>query len=172
MLILSVEEVAMSEAIYDIIVDYNLSLAKMIAAGKYDVIPHDIKEVSIPIQESGIQAVTIEFVRFWYTDDRRVMMHYLQYREDMTTEEVLKDMESKQMRPATLPELLAFGAKFRKVQQYFSIVALGTIIGCNRGTRRAPVLGGYSWEKGARLFGLELADFRWGRTGLFAAVRK
>ena len=87
----------------------------------------------------------------------------------MGSDEVLKKLEKLGLRPATLPELLAFGATYPNKQRKFPIVALGSVWRYWEGYRFVP----YLWENGARRdLGLGWLERGWDAYYRFAAVRK
>ncbi len=138
---------------YLVTVDYRQSLKAMIQAGHYDWVNSDITEKHFPVA-SGPTEVSIELIHF----DRA-----------MTSEEVLAELDRRGLRPATLPELLAFGAKYPQKQREFPIVALASVWRYWVGGRRVP----YLWSNAVeRSLDLDWLDLRWGAHCRFAAVRK
>jgi len=96
---------------FKVTVDYDRRLERMIEDGKYDWNNSDINAKNFPIEGKGTAEVDIELVHF-----NRVM----------ESDDVLKELDKMGFRPATLPELLAFGAKYLDKQREFPIVALGS----------------------------------------------
>lgn len=142
-----------SSDFFSVVVDYTQSLAAMIKAGKYDWVNPDITEQHFPVKP-GSKDVSIELVHF----DRV-----------MTSDEVLTELDRKGLRPATLPEVLAFGAKYPEKQREFPIVALGSVWRGWNGFRFVP----YLWsDAGERGLSLDWLDRRWSGRYRFAAVRK
>lgn len=92
-------------------VDYNLSLAQMIEAGEYDRTADDITwgNFTVKKRESG-----------------EVELHIVGFGRDMTTDEVLAELDKRNLRPAELSELLALGATHRNLQRSFPFIALGS----------------------------------------------
>lgn len=97
---------------FHIIVDYSQSLADMIKVGKYDGVNSDITAEHFPINQKEKVELDAELVH---------------YGRNMESDAVIADLDSKGMRPATLPELLAFGAKYPDKQREFPIIALGSV---------------------------------------------
>jgi len=97
---------------YSAIVDCDLSLAEMIAAGKYDFTNEDITARRFPITGKG--KVNINFI----------LKHF---GEDLSTRYALEELDNADLRPATIEELLAFGAKYPDEQRKYPIVALGSV---------------------------------------------
>jgi len=150
--------VGVAENCYKVLVDYEQTLQQMIAVGKYDYANSDINSNNFPITGNGKQEVIVELVH---------------YGRDMTTDDVLKDLESKGMRPAILPELLSLGATYSEKQCEkqceFPIVALGSVWRHRFGFRDVPCLSRYGSERG---LDLRWDDVRWLGRCRFAAVRK
>ena len=144
----------LAENCYKVLVDYEQTLQQMIANGKYDYVNSDINQSNFPVSGNGKQEVVVELVH---------------YGRDMETDDVLKDLESKGMRPAILPELLAFGATHTEKQREFPIVALGSVWRGRDGGRRVPCLGRCGSGRWLRLY---WDDEGWGDGCRFAAVRK
>ncbi|MBI2039244.1 MAG: hypothetical protein HYT22_03130 [Candidatus Niyogibacteria bacterium] len=140
--------------LYPITVDYTLSLERMIAAGHYDWKNDDITAKHFPMKGEGSANVEIQLVHF-----NRVM----------ESETVIRELDTMGLRPATLEELLAFGAKYPDIQREFPIVALGSVWRYASGFRSVPFLG----RSGAqRHLGLGWFEVRWDENYRFAAVRK
>ncbi|WKZ27321.1 MAG: hypothetical protein QY311_01005 [Candidatus Paceibacterota bacterium] len=140
---------------HGVIVDYGQSLAQMVAQGKYVYVDGHITANHFPIRGSGKQRVVIELVYF---------------SSSMSAEEVRWELESRGMRSATLPELLAFGATYPSYQRRFPIVALGSAWTPLRGQDYAYVP--YLAERDARrVLILEDRNRRWGYNTWIAAVQ-
>lgn len=144
----------LAENCYKVLVDYGQTLQQMIAAGKYDYANSDINDKNFPVSGSGKQDVAIELVH---------------YGRDMETDAVLKDLEFKGMRPATLPELLSFGTTYPEEQRKFLIITLASVWRGRSGIRSVVSLGCWDAKRWLRLFRI---DGRWGGRCRFAAVRK
>jgi hypothetical protein len=138
---------------FPITVDYRKSLDAMVEAGRYDWVDSDITEKHFPVKP-GHADVSIELVHF----DRV-----------METDDVLAELDRRGLRPATLPELLAFGAKYPEKQREFPVVALASVWRNLHGGRYAPCLWGFAEE---RSLSLRWLDGGWGARYRFAAVRK
>lgn len=140
--------------IYSAIVDYNMSLADIIKVGKYDWVNDDITAKNFPITGSGKVEVSLELVHL---------------NKSVSTEDVLAHMEANGLRPATLVELLAFGAKYPELQREFPICALGSSWVLRDGSRYVPYLGR---DDSKRFLNLRWFDYDWDGYGRFLAVRK
>ncbi len=111
--------------IYSVVVDYDMSLANMIKVGKYDYVNGEITSKNFPITGSGKVDISFELVHL---------------NKSASSEEVLLHMEKNNLRPATLAELLAFGAKYPEIQREFPVVALGSSWVNSYGRRDVPCL--------------------------------
>jgi hypothetical protein len=135
---------------FPITVDYSRTLEEMIKAGKYDYVNSSINSTNFPIDQSKSGTETLE----------AVIVHLDKYVKD--TETVLKLMDKKGLRPATLPELLALGEQYPELQREPLLFALGSrsrlgvgwYIPCldGWGGKRGLVLGWWSgvWNGGCR----------------------
>lgn len=139
---------------YPVTTDYGQSLADMIAAGKYDWTNESITAENFPVQGEG--TVKLEIVLFHPN-------------RDIESEDVVKELDQMGLRPATLPELCAYGAKYPETQREFPIVALGSSWVGPDGDRCVPCLDGFSQE---RYLDLGYWDDGWDADCRFAAVRK
>lgn len=122
--------------LYPIIVDYGQTLSQMIKAGNYVWTNSDIKSENFPIVETSKAEV------------ETVLVHL---NKKVSTEHVLKHLDSLGLRPATIAELLAFGAKYPDVQRQFSVVALGSVWVLPNGNRHVPYLCEGGHERGLGL---------------------
>ncbi len=113
------------EDYYAVTVDYNVRLFDMIARGKYDYYDPNIKAENFPINFSGRS--TIGYPK---TSIRVEMVHYNQ---SVNAEFVLSDLESRNMRPVNLAELLAFDAQYPN-RNPGSMMCLGSLWHSNIGT--------------------------------------
>ena len=139
---------------FTVTVNYDLLLERMIEDGKYDWSNNDITANNFPMEGKVNVEVTIELVHF-----NRVM----------ESDEVQKELDKQGLRPATLPELLAFAARYPDKQREFPIVALGSVWRSFGGRRDVP----YLWSRSSgRGLGLSWLDRRWSILCHFAAVRK
>lgn len=138
------------EGTYKVTVNYGQTLAEMIAAGNYDWQNTDIiaEHFPIPPAKRGKEEVEIELV------------HLNRYAE---SDEVLRELDKMGLRPATLPELLAFGAAYPNKRREFPIAALGSV-----GAEQVAYF--YKNADGHGL-GLRWWSGGWGPGCRFAAVR-
>src|SRR5206468_4246268 len=91
---------------------YGLSIGKMIIDGRYNYIDPFIKLMSLSVEWKGESYVLIELVQFGRT---------------MKSRKIAEELHKHGFRPATLPELLAYGAAHPEQQKIAPIVALGSI---------------------------------------------
>lgn len=139
--------------LYRLIVDYDRPFDRMIYHLGCDYNNSNITEKNFPSQESGSKEV--EFV-----------LHHPN--RTIRSNEVLKEMEGQNLRPATLKELAAFGIKYPNMQRDFPIVALGSVWRDFIG-RHVPFLWGVD---GGRDLGLDWFGRDWGSYCRFLAVCK
>lgn len=139
---------------FPVTVNYDLSREKMNKAGKYEFVNENITEKNFPIENKG------------QVDTDLVLVHF---GKSMSSNNVLKELEKLNLRPANLSELSAFGAKFPQKQREFPIIALGSVWDDSGDGRNVPYL-----RKGASGRYLCLDDFGggWGGNDLFLAACK
>ena len=106
-------------------VNYDLSVKEAVSAGKYDWENDDINDKNFPSKRSGLAQIDIRLVHF---------------NKDMSSEDVLKELDKMGLRPAELPELLALGAEYPDEQRKYPIVALGSVWRGWGGSRVVPCL--------------------------------
>ena len=131
-----------------IVVDYSRSLAEMISAGKYDWVNSDITADHFPIKGSGKAELNPEII------------HYGKY---MSSDDIVRDLDQRGLRPATLAELLAYGEKYPDEQRKYPIVALGSVWLHRNGARSVASLFSSESERPLYLYawdGVWFAHFR------------
>lgn len=139
---------------FPVTVDYTLPLMEMIKAGRYDWVNPDITEEHFPVKGEGIREVVVELIHFG---------------RFMETDDVLRELDRLDLRPATIEELLALGAKYPEVQREFPVMALGSVWQGPVGYRDAPFLHGDGSERVVFLFWL---GYGWRGACISAAVHK
>lgn len=141
---------------HQVTVDYSQSLEQMIAAGRYDWKNDDIKAKHFPVKGEGKVDLEITLVH---------------YNRVMNTDDVLKDLDQRGLRPIKSEELLALGAneKTRDLQRQFPIIALGSVWQDLDGRRYCPYLYGHGSK---RRLSLHWFDYGFHEVCRFAAVRK
>jgi len=140
--------------LFPVTVNYVLSVEAAIDAGNYQAVHRDITSKNFPSQRSGQAELEIVLIR---------------YEHRMKSEDVLEELGKEGLRPAELPELLAFGAKYPDVQRKFSVVGLGSVWKDRKGYRNVPCL--YEASEG-RYLDLHWWDDGWYSYSRFAALRK
>ncbi|MDP3729825.1 MAG: hypothetical protein Q8R26_03740 [bacterium] len=145
-------------------VNYDLSVESLVEHGRYDWKNRDIISDSFRTGRKGEANLSLELVHL---------------NQEITSEEVLKELDKRGLRPAELHELLSFGIKYPEEQRKYPIVALGSVWRNLNGVRGVAGLvggGGWhgDWRGGWRDLALYLDDFgsRWRVNCRFAAVRK
>lgn len=138
---------------YPVTVNYDLSLGEMIEAGRYNWVHSDITSKHFPIKGEGTKEVVTELV------------HFNRY---MESDVVLRELDKSSLRPATIEELLAFGAKYPETQRQFPIVVLGSFW-WHLGVRLVPFLWCRSVGRG---LDLDWSELWWRDHYRFLAVRK
>jgi len=140
--------------IYLVSVDYGRSVEDGVEAGQYDWSNSDITSRNFPTKRKGTAEVAVELVHF---------------NRCISTEGALKNLDSMDMRPAEIHELLAFGEKYPDVQRKFPIVAPGSVWQYRHGDRKVPCL---SRDGSGRDLDLRWIGDAWDELCRFAAVRK
>ena len=135
-------------------VDYSRSLAEMIAAGRYDWTNSDINAANFPIKGEGSVETEGELFHF---------------NRNIGFDEAIREMDKDGYRPATIEELLAFGAKHPELQRQFPIIALGSVWQRSHGLRNVADLGRSDAERDLYL---RWIDGGWYDPCRFLAVRK
>lgn len=128
--------------VYQLIVDYTMSLSGMVAAGKYDWVNENITDANFPKTTNNTVSVDVELLHFG---------------RNISSEIALSEMKKKGFRPATIWELLDFGAKYPEIQKQFPVIALGSFCVLND-NRHVPFL---SWNSSERHLNLDWFDSGW-----------
>ncbi len=140
--------------VYPVTVNYDLSVEDAVIAGKYGWANSDISSKHFPSQRKGT------------TDAEIILVHF---NRDTGSDDVLRDLDKQGLRPAELPELLAFGSKYPDVQREFPVIALGSMWQGPDGSRFCACLD----RLGSRRdLGLIWLDTWWYDYCRFAALRK
>lgn len=105
---------------YSAVVNYDLSLTEMIADGEYDG-TDNIGADNFSIEGKG--QVKVDFILVLASHS--ILMDTI--RETIPMDTVLKELDYQGLRPATIAELLSFGAKYPDEQRKYPIVALGSV---------------------------------------------
>lgn len=139
---------------YRIEVDYDMSLADMVRAGKYDYVNCSIVAKNIPIEGTGVVSTEVVLVHF----DRC-----------LTSGNAIKELEPMSLAPCHVEHLLALGAKYPELQRAYPILCLGPSWVRVHGYWRVPYLG---YQGTRRFLSLCWVDNGLPRPCRFAAVRK
>jgi hypothetical protein len=105
----------MIEKVFDLKIDYNLSLDEMISAGKYELVNNNISPGSCPIPGDMIGRV------------EKLKSRVFHFNRLLYNKSVFKKMKKEGFRPATAHEIIAFGAQVPDLQRNFPIIGLGSI---------------------------------------------
>lgn len=135
---------------FPLTVDYGQSLAEMVAAGMYSYASPDITAENFPVGsgEASVETILVQMERT--TSD----------------EEVLAEMGRRGLRPASMVELLAFGAQYPEIQRKFMVAAFGSVWEAGR------KVGCLSSSLGDRDLCLYWLSGDWYARDRFLAVRK
>jgi len=139
---------------FPVVVNYDQSVEVAVKAGKYGWSNSDITTKHFPSQRKGTAEIEIILVHF---------------NRAIESDEAVRELDKQGLRPAELPELLAFGAKYPDVQREFPVIALGSVWQDPAGNRHCASLRGDSGKRYLHLFWF---DFRWIGRCRFAALRK
>jgi hypothetical protein len=138
---------------FRVVVNYSRRLERLIADGEYAWANSDICTKRFPVAGKG--AVELEFRLIGL--DRVV-----------ETEAVESELRNRSLRPATLQELLAYGAICRDMHSQFPLVALGSSWQHPCGGHRVPFI----WTgRSGRLLDLCWRENRWEEDFHFLAIR-
>jgi hypothetical protein len=139
---------------YSVTIDYAKSVEQMKSDGQYDWSNDNINGENFPITGEGVIETMLELVHF----DRVV-----------GTSEAEAELDKMGLRPATIEEILAFGAKYPEIQREFPIIALGSSWVSRFGNRFVPDL---SRDGSERSLNLDWSGNQWSEICRFLAVRK
>ncbi|MEI6836066.1 MAG: hypothetical protein WCK59_04495 [Candidatus Falkowbacteria bacterium] len=141
----------------ELTVDYGRTLEQAIADGNYDWNHGDISSENFPISPEMLgQKVEIKTKLF-------------RFNRDISSNDVISEMDKAGYRPATLMELLALGILFPELQRQFPIVALGYVWHWARVGRFVPFLYVNDYKRGLNL---SFVAGDWGTRYRFLGVRK
>ncbi len=96
---------------FNLMIDYSQTLEQMIAAGRYDWPNSEIMAKRFFVKEVGKIFLKAELVHF---------------NRNISSGGVVFELRKMGKRPATIEELLAFGAQYPEIQREFPVVALGS----------------------------------------------
>jgi hypothetical protein len=147
-------KVAVTVSIYPVAVNYDALIEYAIEAGQYGHNDSDVTNQNFTPERKGTADLGIILVKF---------------DKELSSEEALRQLDKRGLRPATFPELLAFGRKYPDVQREFGIVALGSVWHY-LGQRRVLFLTDFDGKRS--LQSERLNHGKWNSICRFAAVRK
>ncbi len=163
---------------YTVTIDWSRSLEQMIAAGRYDYANEDINQKNFllrpPASEDGSERSDCggsHLTPGQVSGDGETELELVHLGPNLATEQVLAELDRRGLRPATLPELLAFGEAYPDVQWEFPVAAPGSSWTRPDGLRLVPCLGSYSGVRYLHLY-WGAPDARWSDDCRFLAVRK
>lgn len=140
--------------VFHVTLDRSLSVDALVQAGGYDSTNPDINLRNFRVSRDEDTDIDLALVRFTQV---------------LATADVLHALAAQGLRPATLRELLAFGAQYPPLQRQFPIVALGSVWMNSEGQRYIAYLWGHARERG---LGLGWLVRWWREVYRFAAVRQ
>jgi len=139
---------------FNILVDHSLGLKQMVDLGRYSYINENISPKIFPKTAKGKINYDTKLIYFF---------------KYINSVDALKDLDIEGLRPATIEELLAFGAQYSEFQIKFPIFALGSP--CDiLGIRQIPYLGGVHHKE--RTLSLYYWDYLWMGSYSFLVIPK
>jgi hypothetical protein len=117
---------------YPVTLDYSLTFADRISAGRYDWKNDDIKVENFPVKGEGETDIKLRLITLGRT---------------ATTKEIEEHLDALGLQPAKIEHLLAFGGKYPDKQREFPIIALGSVWVSSGGYRGVPDLDGRGSER-------------------------
>ena len=140
-----------------LIVDYTKTVEQAVADCEFNFANSDINAKNFPISLEMI-GTKVEISSKLYHFNR-----------GMGSEDVIKEMDKENCRPAVLMEALALAAAHPELQKQFPIIALGSVWCDSSGSRQVPYLGVGAYDRKLYLddFGLD-----WAARCRFLGVRK
>ncbi len=141
---------------YHVTIDHSQRLEHMISAGRYDWTNGDITVEHFPLTGSGQIDINLELLRC---------------NQAIRTEDVLREIDVRGYRPATITELLAFGAdeQTEALQRQYIIIAPGSVWQSLDGRQYVP---GLTSLASKRCLYLDWLGSAWLEKSLVLAVRK
>ncbi len=112
-LLLSASALSAQDLIFPLRVDPSKSYNDLITAGYYDQIDPEINSQNFPVQSAD-------------TTKNLVVAKLFRFEDPISGPSAVKKIKQAGYRPATMAELLTFGATYPEIQKFLPIVALGT----------------------------------------------
>lgn len=123
--VVAIPENSIAADLYTVVVDYSQPLAEMIKSGNYNWINNYITAKHFPVIGNGKAEVALQIAHF---------------NRPISSDNAIAELDKCGLCPATLLELLAFGAKYPELQRQFPIIALGSVWAHLRGDRYVAYL--------------------------------
>lgn len=142
------------EETYPLNVDYDQKIEDAVADGKYDYKNDDITSKNFPTSRKG---------------SADIVLHLVHFNRNISSDDVILELDKLGLRPAETHEELAFGAAHPDIQRQFPIVALGSVWQDRDGDRYVPCLFRVGSE---RSLYLDWFGNGWSADCRFAAVPK
>lgn len=101
---------------FSLTVDYTQTLEQMIDAGRCNQIGDDITAKHFPLPDHGTMESVAQLARF---------------SSDVSLDDAISEFNLYGLRPATIEELLAFGARYPEERGNFPIIAIGSVANLN-----------------------------------------
>lgn len=141
---------------FPISVDYSKTLADMVRLCKHTEADERVNSANFSIQK-GEEKIVIRLIPY---------NEGIKSSKALSSEEIIERLRKAGLRPATLPELLAFCHAYPDIHKWSPIVALGTV------SRNGLVVFLWGWMNygGASYIGVEKFSNRWLGDQFFAAV--
>lgn len=137
--------VAKGQILFSFPVNYDESIETARKAGNYDWENGDITSKNFPTKRKGTA---------------NIVLHIEHFDRDISSEDVIAELDKKSLRPAETHELLALGAAQPELQREFSIIALGSVWQDHSSCRLATYLYRLGSKRGLTCVGLAAGGLR------------
>jgi len=114
---------------YRVCIAPDQTIEKLLETGHYEFISPYMRELQFPRADYRVSRDEVHEIELVY------------FGHDISTDDALKELDKRGLRPANAVELLAFGASFPDVQREFPVVALGQVFPYPHGSRNVVALG-------------------------------
>ena len=163
----AVSNTKMITGVFPVTVDYTQTLDQMIAAGKYDSVNSDITDKHFPSPSipTGLPPSTGS----GQATKAEIKLELVPFNRTIGSNEAIQKLEQQGLRPATIHELLVFGATYPEEQRKFPVVALGSVWQYWYDNRYVPYL---CSNDSRRSMDLHWFGYGWNDNYRFAVVRK
>ena len=106
-------------------VDFNKTYSQMIAAGNYKEVDEELQKFDVMWRGEDLKNIGYGDTTLPPNGKVEVKMELVHLKGNEKFDDVLKELDRRGLRPANIPELLAFGAKYPEEQVKYPIIALG-----------------------------------------------